>query len=133
MPNGGSPLISTDDGTLELVGMAKLSLSRDATNRYSPDVSAVGLGEGSDSGCIITEPPDGVILGTTESTPVRSAMVGGGSDPDPSVWVPTAALQAAAADAELVPAPLVRCCAGCESRNALTARALRRDDTLEPS
>ena len=85
MPNGGSPLISTDDGTLELVGMAKLSLSRDATNRYSPDVSAVGLGEGSDSGCIITEPPDGVILGTTESTPVRSAMVGGGSDPDPSV------------------------------------------------
>jgi len=33
--------LSTDDGTLELVGVAKLSLSwsRDATNRYSPDVS----------------------------------------------------------------------------------------------
>ena len=46
--------LSTDDGTLKLVGAAKLSLSRfrDATNWYSLDVSAVDLGEGSDSGCI---------------------------------------------------------------------------------
>lgn len=85
MPNGSSPILSTDDGTLKLVDVANPSLSEDVTNRYAPNVSAVGLDEGSDSGCITTVPPDGVILGTTDGTPVRSAMVGAGSELDPSV------------------------------------------------
>ena len=138
--SGATTLTSADSGLLTLVGATNRSLVVDAAAGEPLETLAAILEDGVESGCMTTGTPD---VGL--ATPVKSAIVEAeswldcGSPPwlrfiyEPSLCVPDAAVRSVsgftpAADRGRVPVPL-----GCESRNARMARALRRDESLEPS